>query len=90
MSIELKTQLLKMLFTCNVCENKFSTKFSLTRHLLKQHNTVSQGKNKSSKCITCQITFSTKKLLIDHLNTQHDMSFEKKFFNFSNTYYLNF
>lgn len=69
-----------MTINCDICKEEFSTKSSLTRHLLNKHNVTSETKNKLlSKCISCKDkTFSKNKLLIEHLNTQHGMCIRKE------------
>lgn len=74
----------KMEFNCDICKSKFSTKFTLTRHLKNIHSITNEVKQKSSKCISCpNLTFSTKVLLINHLNDHHGMHIEKEIINFS-------
>jgi len=56
--------MLKMAINCDLCKEEFSTKSSLTRHLLNKHNVTNEAKKKMlSKCITCNDkTFSKKKI----------------------------
>jgi len=74
-----------MAINCDICKEEFSTKSSLTRHLLNKHNVSSETKKKVlTKCISCMDkTFSKKKLLIEHLNTQHGMCIKEEIMHFS-------
>lgn len=71
---------------CDICKKEFSTKSSLTRHLLNKHKITNEVRKKIvSKCISCtDKTFLTKQLLIEHLNTQHEIFIKKEILNFSN------
>jgi uncharacterized Zn-finger protein len=55
-------------FSCEVCQKKFSSKYSLTRHFLKHKK---ENANEKEKCNYCSYETVWKKNLITHIRTKH-------------------
>ena len=58
----------KKLFSCPVCDKKFSFKFNIKPHISSVHE-----KNKPYKCLDCNFSFSQKGQLKNHYLSRHDM-----------------